>query len=52
MCYGLLVDEQESMINCYLDSGVKCVCVVMDEEDGALKNKKHYCYATEPMIRL
>ena len=48
----LLADEQESMIDRYLDrgrmyvledNGVKCECVVTDEGNGILENKKH-CY--------
>lgn len=48
----LLADEQEDMIDRYLDrgrmyvledNGVKCECVVTDEGNGILEKKKH-CY--------
>lgn len=48
----LLADEQEDMIDRYLDrgrmyvledNGVKCECVVTDEGNGILEIKKH-CY--------
>lgn len=44
----LLADEQEDMVDCYLergtmfvldDNGVKCECVVTDEENGMLEIK-------------
>ena len=53
----LLADEQESMIDRYLDrgtmyvlidDGVKCECVVTDEGDGVLEIKN---LATEPAFQ-
>ena len=53
----LLADEQESMIDRYIekgtmyvlnDNGVKCQCVVTDEGDGVLEIKS---IATEPQFQ-
>ena len=35
----LLADEQEDMIDRYLDKGIKCECVVTNEGDGVLEIK-------------
>ena len=53
----LLADEQEDMIDCYLDkgrmyvlddNGIKCECVVMDEGNGTLEIKN---IATAPQYQ-
>jgi len=35
----LLADEQENMVDCYLDNGVKSECVITGERNGVLEIK-------------
>ena len=57
----LLADEQEDMIDRYLDrgrmlvlddSGVKCECVVTDEGDGVLEIKNLATYVVRDIAEL